>query len=109
MPDRDATRRDDIDKIKVPVNFSTFTADDGAFSVSVPGILHRRPESHGIDDSWQYADMSNGAYYMIGRVNTHSSFLGEKDETILKEDRQPPVREHSRQDPEEDGDHPQRL
>lgn len=84
MPDRDATRRDDIDKIKVPVSFSTFTADDGSFSVGVPGILHRRPESHGIDDSWQYADMSNGAYYMIGRVNTHSSFLGEKDETILK-------------------------
>jgi uncharacterized protein YbaP (TraB family) len=84
MPDRDATRRDDIDKIKVPVSFSNFTADDGAFTVSVPGILHRRPESHGIDDSWQYADMSNGAYYMIGRVGTHSSFLGEKDETILK-------------------------
>jgi hypothetical protein len=84
MPDRDATRRDDIDKIKVPVTFSTFTAADGAFSVSVPGILHRRPDGHGIDDSWQYADMSNGAYYMIGRVNTHSSFLGEKDETILK-------------------------
>ena len=84
MPDRDATRRDDIDKIKVPVSFSNFTADDSAFTVSVPGILHRRPESHGIDDSWQYADMSNGAYYMIGRVNTHSSFLGEKDEAILK-------------------------
>ncbi len=84
MPDRDATRRDDIDKIKVPVSFSSFTADDGAFTVSVPGLLHRRPESHGIDDSWQYADMSNGAYYMIGRVNTHSSFLGEKDESILK-------------------------
>jgi hypothetical protein len=28
--------------------------------------------------------MSNGAYYMIGRVKTHSSFLGEKDETMLK-------------------------
>ena len=84
MPDRDATRRDDIDKIKVPVSFSNFTADDGAFAVSVPGLLHRRPESHGIDDSWQYADMSNGAYYTIGRVNTHSSFLGERDEVILK-------------------------
>src|SRR5579859_249427 len=56
MPDRDAQRRDDIDKIKVPVSFSGFTADDGAFSVSVPGVPHRRPESHGIDDSWQYAD-----------------------------------------------------
>src|ERR1700744_600349 len=32
MPDQDATRRDDIDKIKVPVTFSPFTAPDGAFS-----------------------------------------------------------------------------
>jgi uncharacterized protein YbaP (TraB family) len=84
MPDRDATRRDDIDKIKVPVSFSAFTSEDGDFSVSLPGKLHRRPGGHSIDDSWQYADMSNGAYYMIGRVGTHSSFLGEKDETILK-------------------------
>ena len=84
MPDREGTRRDDIDKIKVPVSFAGFTADDSAFSVRVPGVLHRRPESHGIDDSWQYADMSNGAYYLIGRVNTHSCFIGEKDETILK-------------------------
>jgi uncharacterized protein YbaP (TraB family) len=84
MPDRDATRRDDIDKIKVPVTFSNFTADNNAFSVKVPGILHRRPENHGNDDSWQYADMSNGAYYLIGRVNTHSSFFGEKDGEILK-------------------------
>jgi uncharacterized protein YbaP (TraB family) len=83
MPDRDATRRDDIDKIKVPVSFSTFTSEDGDFSVSLPGKLYRRPDTHSAD-SWQYADMSNGAYYMIGRVKTHSSFLGEKDETILK-------------------------
>jgi uncharacterized protein YbaP (TraB family) len=83
MPDRDATRRDDIDKIKVPVSFSTFTSEDGDFSVSLPGKLYRRPDTHSAD-SWQYADMSNGAYYMIGRVRTHSSFLGEKDETILK-------------------------
>ena len=83
MPDRDANRRDDIDKIKVPVTFTSFTSEGGDFSVSLPGKLYRRPESHD-DDSWQYADMSNGAYYMIGRVKTHSSFLGEKDETMLK-------------------------
>jgi len=84
MPDRDATRRDDIDRIKVPVSFSNFTSGDGDFSVNVPGALHRRPDSHTIDDSWQYADMSNGAYYLVGRVNTHSCFFGEKDEAILK-------------------------
>ncbi len=83
MPDRDANRRDDIDKIKVPVTFAAFTSEDGDFSVDLPGKLYRRPESREAD-SWQYADMSNGTYYMIGRVKTHSSFLGEKDELILK-------------------------
>lgn len=83
MPDSDASHRDDIDKIKVPVTFASFTSGDGDFSVSLPGKLYRRPESHDAD-SWQYADMSNGAWYMIGRVKTHSSFLGEKNETILR-------------------------
>lgn len=83
MPDRDATQKEDIDKIRVPVTFSTFTADDGDFSVQLPGKLYRRNESR-LADSWQYADMSNGAYYMIGRVKTHGSFLGQKEEAILR-------------------------
>jgi len=83
MPDRDATRRDDIDKIKVPVSFSTFTSEDGDFSVQLPGKLYRRNDGRS-PDSWQYADMGNGAYYIIGRVKTHSSFLGQKDEVVLK-------------------------
>ena len=83
MPDQDATRRDDIDKIKVPVTFSTFTADDGGFTVQLPGKLYRRADSR-TADSWQYADMGNGAYYMIGRVKTYGCFLGQKEETTLK-------------------------
>src|ERR1700761_8824062 len=83
MPDRDASRRDDIDKIKVPVTFSKFTSEDGDFSVSLPGKLYRRTDTRS-PDSWQYADMSNGAYYIIDRVKTHASFLGQKDETLLK-------------------------
>jgi uncharacterized protein YbaP (TraB family) len=83
MPDQDATRRDDIDKIKVPVSFSLFNSPDGAFSVQLPGKLYRRTDSRS-PDSWQYADMSNGAYYMIDRVRTHASFLGQKEETLLK-------------------------
>lgn len=83
MPDRDATRRDDIDKIKVPVTFTPFTADDGGFTVQLPGKLYRRADSR-TADSWQYADMGNGAYYMIGRVKTYGCFLGQKEETTLK-------------------------
>src|SRR5258708_2670540 len=45
MPDRDAIRRDDIDKIKVPVTFSTFTTDDGGFTLQLPGQRYRRSAS----------------------------------------------------------------
>jgi uncharacterized protein YbaP (TraB family) len=82
MPDRDGNQKDDIDKIRVPVSFSSFSPDDGDFSVQLPGKLYHRPDSR--TDSWQYADMSNGAYYMIGRVKTHSSFMGQKEETVLR-------------------------
>ena len=83
MPDQDATRRDDIDKIRVPVTFSSFSSPDGAFSVQLPGKLYRRSDARS-PDSWQYADMSNGAYYMIGKVKTNASFLGQREETVLK-------------------------
>jgi len=83
MPDRDANQKDDIDKIKVPVRFSAYTSDDGFFSVKLPGKLYRRTESR-LTDSWQYADMSNGAYYMISRVRTHASFLGHNAEAVLR-------------------------
>ena len=83
MPDQDATRRDDIDKIKVPVTFSTSSSADGSFSVQVPGKLYRRSDGR-LSDSWQYADMSNGAYYMIGRVRTNAGFLGQREETVLR-------------------------
>src|SRR5258708_1559039 len=51
MPDQDATRRDDIDKMKVPVSFSTFTFDDADFSVQLPGMLYRRTDSRTADTS----------------------------------------------------------
>ncbi|HEV9034997.1 MAG TPA: TraB/GumN family protein [Puia sp.] len=83
MPDRDATRRDDIDKIRVPVTFSTSSAPDGSFSVQLPGKLYRRIDGR-LSDSWQYADMGNGAYYMIGRVRTNAGFLGQREATVLR-------------------------
>jgi uncharacterized protein YbaP (TraB family) len=83
MPDQDAIRRDDIDKIKVPVTFSTSSSADGSFSVQVPGKLYRRTDGR-LSDSWQYADMGNGAYYMIGRVRTNAGFLGQREETVLR-------------------------
>jgi uncharacterized protein YbaP (TraB family) len=83
MQDRDALQRDDIEKVKVPVTFSSFTSDDNLFSLQLPGKLYKRLDSRN-NDSWQYADMSNGAYYMVTRVKTHADFLGQSEETVLK-------------------------
>jgi uncharacterized protein YbaP (TraB family) len=83
IQDRDATQKDTIDKIRVPVTLAPFSSEDGGFTVDLPGKLYRRADTRSID-SWQYADMSNGAYYMIGRVRTNASFLGQSEETILK-------------------------
>ena len=83
MQDRDALQRDDIEKVKVPVIFSSFTSEDNLFSLQLPGKLYKRLDSRN-NDSWQYADMSNGAYYMVTRVKTHADFLGQSEETVLK-------------------------
>ncbi len=83
MRDQDALQREDIDKVKVPVNFSSFTSEDNSFSISLPGKLYKRADSRS-GDSWQYADMSNGAYYMITRVKTHGCFFGQKEDVVIK-------------------------
>src|SRR5579871_368703 len=83
MQDRDASQRDDIEKVKVPVNFSSFSSDDHLFSVQLPGKLYKRIDNRA-NESWQYADMSNGAYYMVTRVKTHADFLGQNEEVVLK-------------------------
>ncbi len=83
IQDRDASQRDDIDKVKVPVSFSSFSSDDGCFTVKLPGKLYKREDDR-FNDSWQYADMSNGAYYMVTRVSTYNNFIGQGQETVLK-------------------------
>ena len=73
MQDRDATAKESVEKLKVPVSFETRTTDDGFISVKMPGPLYKMPSNYKtINDNWQYADMDNGAYYMLTRVETHA-------------------------------------
>jgi uncharacterized protein YbaP (TraB family) len=74
MVDRDAGQRDAIDKIKVPVQFQDNVSEDNFYKVRVPGQLYGRSDVPG-GLSAQYADMSNGAYYMVTRVPTLSSYF----------------------------------
>lgn len=85
MQDRDATAKEAVEKMKVPVTFKNFTTDDGFVSVQMPGPLYRMPQTYRtINDNWQYADMDNGAYYMLTRVQTHAGLLNQNAGDVLQ-------------------------
>ncbi len=83
MADRNAAQKDAVDKMKVPVNFTTQTADDGFFKVDMPGPLFNLSNDFRQLDRRQYSDMSNGAYYLITRIKTHAAFLGQNEKDVL--------------------------
>jgi uncharacterized protein YbaP (TraB family) len=83
MTDRDAAQKEAIDKMKVPVSFTKQTADDGFFSVDMPGPLFKLSDEYQRLDSRQYSDMSNGVYYLVTRVKTHAVFLGQNEKQVL--------------------------
>ena len=74
MQDRDATQKKYIDTLNVPVFFTQQYATDSFYSVSVPGKLNEI-ESRSMQLE-HYADMANGAYYLITRIKTNVIFNG---------------------------------
>jgi hypothetical protein len=85
LENKNAFQQNTIDKQKVPVDFYKYKNPDGAYTVSVPGNLYKMStDVSGLDRS-QYADMSNGTYYIITRVQTYSAFGGNTVEKIYKE------------------------
>ncbi|GEO11674.1 hypothetical protein SAE01_41700 [Segetibacter aerophilus] len=82
MQDRDASQKEEIDKLKVPVTFRPETTQDGKIELQLPGKLYKREDARG-NESWQYADMNNGSYYMLTRVRTHAAMLGHNEKIVL--------------------------
>ncbi|HEV8508548.1 MAG TPA: TraB/GumN family protein, partial [Chitinophagaceae bacterium] len=83
MGERDSNEKDKVEKLRVPVSFSTQTSDDGFFKVDIPGKFYRFGEE-GVLDQLQYADMANGSYYMVTRIKTNSQFWGHSEEVVRK-------------------------
>jgi len=84
MSKRDAVQKDEIEKRKVKVNFGTHFADDSMYRVDAPGNLYLLQSPYSIFKRWQFADMSNGSYYMVTRVKTNGIFLKMDSPGILK-------------------------
>ena len=77
-------QQNDLDKKRVPVVFSKQTARDNMFSVEVPGRLYTLTSDETGLKREQYADMSNGAYYSVTRIQTYHRFAGSSDKQVLE-------------------------
>jgi hypothetical protein len=86
MTDRDAEQKDAINKLKVPVHFTPQISQDGFYKVDVPGPLYSLKTNYQDLDRSQYADMTNGSYYLVTRIKTYASFIQLQEEVNKKVD-----------------------
>ncbi|MEP7165881.1 MAG: TraB/GumN family protein [Ferruginibacter sp.] len=84
MVDRNGLQKNAIDLLRVPVVFQKKQSDDKFYSVDVPGDLYKVRQDFQNLDRRQYADMSNGSYYLVTRVKTYAAFLGQPEKEVLK-------------------------
>lgn len=84
MANRNATQKDVVDKLTVPVVFNTVQSEDGFYKVDVPGQLYDVTEDYLLLDRRQYSDMSNGSFYQVTRVKTHAAFINQPEEQVKK-------------------------
>ncbi len=83
MGTRDSKQKDAVEKVRVPITFSTQTADDGFYKVDIPGKFYHFGENF-LFDQKQYADMANGSFYMVTRVKTNSLYWGHNTDVVAK-------------------------
>ena len=68
----------------MPVEFAIRQADDGFYNIDVPGPLFKMTDDYKGLDRRQYADMSNGSYYLVTRIKTHAAFIRQTEEQVMK-------------------------
>lgn len=83
MGARDSQHKNQVEKLRVPVAFTTQQADDGFFKVDIPGRFYKFGDDATMDQR-QYADMANGSYYMVTRIMTNAWMWGHNTESVKK-------------------------
>jgi len=84
MDERNSVQKDAIDRMRAKAKFISQSSPDGFYKVSIPGSKFYRFTDWGVMDVVQYADMINGAYYVVNRVKTNSSLMGHSPELVQK-------------------------
>jgi uncharacterized protein YbaP (TraB family) len=84
MDDRNSVQKETVDRLRASNTFITQTSDDGLYAVAIPGKkFYRFTEWNGMDVV-QYADMVNGAYYVVTRIKTNSLSWGHSPNGVYK-------------------------
>jgi uncharacterized protein YbaP (TraB family) len=83
MGTRDSRHKEQVEKLRVPVSFTSQSSADGFLRVDIPGKFYSYND-FGMLDQQQYADMANGSFYMVTRVKTNSLFWGHNTELVAK-------------------------
>ncbi len=83
MGERASKEKDLVDKIRVPVTFRTETSEDGMIKVDIPGKFYKFGDDAALEQK-QYADMSNGSYYMVTRIMTNAWMWNHSSDEVSK-------------------------
>lgn len=81
MTNRDSEQKEQLEKIKAPVTFQPYTSPDGWIKAELPGKLYNF-SSLTMLNQLQYADLANGAYYLVSRIRTNALSLGQTSEDV---------------------------
>jgi len=84
MDERNSAQKDLIDKTRNPVIYTTQSAPDSFYIVDIPGKKFYHFTDWTAMDVVQYADMVNGAYYVVTRIKTNSLSWGHSTDLIAR-------------------------
>ncbi|NML22823.1 TraB/GumN family protein [Pseudoflavitalea sp. G-6-1-2] len=77
MGARSSEQKEQLEKMRVEHSFQQQTSSDGFYKVSIPGKKFYEFGKTGGINVVQFADLVNGAYYLVTRVKTNSSVWGD--------------------------------
>ncbi len=75
------TDKDAIDKLRYPVALARNFLTDSSWSAATPGQFYRTINQDGMQQ-YLCADMSNGAFYAVNRLNTNGWWQGQSEQYI---------------------------
>lgn len=82
ITNRDSEQKEQLEKMKAPVVFQPYTSDDGWIQAEIPGKLYNFSNLT-VLNQLQYADLANGAYYLVSRIRTNALSLGQSEDDVL--------------------------